>query len=140
MAFLINSTQKKILGSLSFIAFFLFLCGCIETQETTDSDNLVHDNLLGTWSMSQEVENSSVKIIYTFYSNLSFFSGVQNVSSEVFDSQIWGTYFLNESRITFVVPEINSSTELKYSISDDGNNFLLYYEDEINFDILIRDQ
>ena len=140
MGLYVNQKQIRILVILSIVAIAAFLCGCTGTKDDNSSEGSVNTELLGTWSMIEEAENSSLKIIYTFYSNFSFFSGVQNMSSKLYDFSLWGSYSLSDSRINLIVSEQNLTSNLKYTVSDDGNNLSLYYEDDINFDILTREQ
>jgi hypothetical protein len=113
------------------IVISLIFSGCTATNSDTQ--------LLGTWSMSEDIENSPYKIVYTFYSNSSFFTGVKNMSSNIFDLGLWGTYSLSDERIKFMVEEQNSTSDLKYLISDDGKTLTLFYEDDVNYDILSKE-
>ena len=92
MGLYVNQKQIRILVLLSIVAIAAFLCGCTGTKDDNSSEGSVNTELLGTWSMIEEAENSSLKIIYTFYSNFSFFSGVQNMSSKLYDFSLWGSY------------------------------------------------
>lgn len=134
----LHRNQKEIkISVLIFIAIIAtFFCGCTDDS----SKDPVDTQLLGTWSMIENVNNSSFKIVYIFYSNFSFFTGVQNYSSKIYDFSLWGSYSLSDSRIKLIVLEQNSTSNLKYSISDDGNTLLLYYEDDVTFDSLTREQ
>ncbi len=136
MEFYWNQKEKKISVLLSITIIITFFCGCTDDS----SESFIDTQLLGTWSMKEDVNNSSFKIVYIFYSNFSFFTGVQNASSKIYDFNLWGLYSLSNSRIKLIVFEQNSTSNLKYSISDGGNTLTLYYEDDINFDLLTRDQ
>lgn len=132
--------SRKRLWIISVFIFYTlivtFFCGCSENS----SNQTIDTQLLGTWSMTEDLTNGSFKIVYTFYSNFSFFTGVQNLSSKIYDFSLWGSYSLSDSRIKLSVIEQNSTSNLKYAISEDGNTLLLYYEDDITFDTLFREQ
>jgi len=120
---------------LLVISFTILLSGCT----TTNIDISDHTTLIGTWSMIEDMGDTSFRIFYEFHNNDSFFTGVQNMSSLQYDFTLWGRYSKTDSRINLTVVEPYSTTNLKYSISEDGKTLLLYYEDDINFDVLTRE-
>lgn len=124
----------------SLIVFLSVFSGCTTTQEenSDDTNNESYD-LTGTWSMIDTIESTSFKIVYSFYDNSSFFTGVQNITTNQYELSLWGNYSVSNSRITMTVPNQNSTSSLKYEFGEDGNKILLYYEDETNFDILTRE-
>ena len=126
--------------SILIIGISLF-CGCTQAPEdsSVDSSNNEVFSLVGNWSMIDDTYDTSFKIFYKFFDNSSFFTGVQNMSSMNFDSMLWGTYTLSDSRINMSVDGYNSTSSLQYSFDDEGKKLLLYYEDDINFDILTRE-
>lgn len=132
--------QRKTITGIVLITFFLtiLISGCIEKTDSSEKNN-ENSSILGTWTAQEDTENSTYKVLYIFYSNSSFFTGVLNLTSQRYDIGLWGEYSYNDTRLTFVVSEDNSTSDLKYSLSDDTNTLLLYYEDEINFDILKRE-
>ena len=130
--------QRKTLSGLVLITVFLtlLLTGCTETTDNSEKNT---KSILGTWSVQDSTGNNSYKVLYSFYSNSSFFTGVLNLTSQRYDISLWGEYSYNDTRLTFIVSEYNSTSDLKYSLSDDTNTLLLYYEDETNFDVLQRE-
>jgi hypothetical protein len=128
-------------GGIILLVALLFLSGCTEkTGSNSEDDSIAKMNILGTWSMTDDTYNTtSFKIIYSFYENNSFFTGVKNLTSNSFEIKLWGTYSLYDSRMILTVPEQNSTSDLKYSLSDKGDTLLLYYEDETNFDMLTKE-
>jgi len=133
MEFKVNTKYHRIFVIFFFVLFVALFVGC-----TTSTNNGSAD-LIGTWSMSEEFGNYTYRVFYEFHSNSSFFTGVQNMSSQQYDFSLWGTYSVTDSRINLTVQEPHSTSDLKYSVSEDGNTLLLYYEDETNFDKLTRE-
>ena len=132
--------QRKTISGIILITIFLtlLLSGCTETTDSNEK-NTESSSILGTWSVQDDTGNNTYKVLYSFYSNSSFFTGVLNLTSLRYDISLWGEYSYNDTRLTFIVSEYNSTSDLKYSLSDDTNTLLLYYEDEINFDVLQRE-
>ena len=132
--------QRKTISGIVLITIFLtlFLSGCTETTDSNEK-NTESSSILGTWSVQDDTGNNTYKVLYSFYSNSSFFTGVLNLTSLRYDISLWGEYSYNDTRLTFIVSEYNSTSDLKYSLSDDTNTLLLYYEDETNFDVLQRE-
>jgi len=120
---------------LCLLFFTVFLSGCT----STNLDISDHNSLIGTWSMIEEMGDISFRIFYEFHDNSSFFSGVQNMSSLQNEFSLWGRYSATGSRVNLTVMDLSSTSNLKYSLSDDGKTLLLYYEDDINFDVLTRE-
>ena len=63
--------------------------------------------------------NMTFNISYTFYSNMSFFSGVQNETSSEYEMSIWGNYSISDDIITLITQNPVSSSSLSFSISED---------------------
>ena len=118
-----------------FVVFVsVLLVGC-----TSSTNNGYDDQLIGTWSMIGELENYTFKDFYVFYSNSSFFSNYQDVSSQIYGDGLWGTYSVSGSHITLTIQNPYSSSDLKYSISEDGNTLLLYHENGTDYDVLTKE-
>lgn len=136
--------EKVILVFLTvIISILLPLTGCTSLEDKNQKNIGEEDDnigIIGNWSMVDNTYNISYKYVYRFYENNSFFTGVENMSSQHFVMHLWGVYSINESMINLTVTEENSTSTLKYSISDDGDSLLLYYEDETNFEVLTREE
>lgn len=132
----------------NFVIVTVMLCslsvmsGCIDQPSDTndDSTDVVQGPIIGTWSNYETSENHTYQIVYSFYSNGSFFSGVRDVATGIYDVGIWGTFTISDERVEMVAGDPPSIASLKYSISADNTTLLLYYEDEINFDVFTREQ
>jgi len=123
---------------IMILSSVLFFSGCTEPVENTQK-NPENESIIGTWTVQEDSEESTYMVLYSFYSNSSFFTGVFNLTSLQYDTSLWGTYSLTETRITLEVTEYDSTSNLKYSLSEDNNTLLLYYQDEATFDVLIRE-
>ncbi len=136
--------EKVILVVLTvIISISLLLTGCTSLEDKDQKNKDENDDnmgIIGNWSMVDDTYNISYKYVYRFYENSSFFTGVENMSSQHFVMNLWGVYSINESMIHLTVTEENSTSTLKYSISDDGDSLLLYYEDDTNFEVLTREE
>lgn len=130
------SSEHLRISMVVFVFFgLLLLCGC-----TASTDNGYYaERLIGTWSMIDEVGNFSFRIFYDFNSNSSFFTGVQNMSSQMYDFSLWGTYSISDSQINLTVQNPYSTSNLKYSISEDGKTLMLYYENATDYDVLTKE-
>jgi len=132
----------------NFVIVTVMLCslsvmsGCIDQPSDTndDSTDVVQGPIIGTWSNYETSENHTYQIVYSFYSNGSFFSGVRDAATGIYDVGIWGTFTISDERVEMVAGDPPSTASLKYSISADNTTLLLYYEDEINFDVFTREQ
>jgi len=101
----------------------IVLSGCLENSNNND-----------------EVGNYTYKIVYEFFSNSSFFSGPWDTTSESYNTSLWGTYSISNERLYLNVGGVFPSTSIhKYSFTDDGKSLILYYEDEVNFDVLTKE-
>jgi hypothetical protein len=95
--------------------------------------------ILGSWTRNETFGNFSYIIDYTFYSNKSFFSGIKEVGEDTYNITIRGNYNIDNENIQFITDGKNpSNSTQKYSISNEEDLLLLYYEDEINYDVLRR--
>lgn len=118
-----------------FVVFVsVLLVGC-----TSSTNNGYDDQLIGNWSMIDEVGNFSYRIIYEFNSNLTFFTGVQNLSSQMYEYSLQGTYSVSDSYINLTVQNPYSTSDLKFSISEDGQTLMLYYENGTDYDVLTKE-
>ena len=133
-----------------FLVIFqsIAISGCLEEKKDNIEDITNEDNsnqnyqemILGTWNKIETVENITYKTVYKFFSNYSFFSGIIYENMETYNVSIWGTYNIDNESLYFSVNEDTSSEVAnKYFIYEDGNIMLLYYEDEINFDVLYKE-
>lgn len=128
--------KKQTMITIMIILIFITLSGC--TDNTSINNN--SKNIIGKWYKEIKFENITYKVIYKFFSNSSFFSGVWDSNSSSYSSSVNGIYELkNEKIILNVTGENPSVSTLKYSISEDNNNLILYYEDEENYDVYIRE-
>ena len=121
----------------------LVLSGCLENSNSNDdkTSNLTfEETILGTWTKIEIAGNYTYKIVYRFFSNSSFFSGLLDANSDSNSMSLWGTYSISNERLYLNVGGATpSNSNLKYSFTNDGNSFILYYEDGINFDVLTRE-
>lgn len=131
----LHRAKVKKIALVLVLSYTFLLSGCT-TKNLDESD---HSTLIGVWSMIQDMGDTSFRIFYEFHDNDSFFTGVQNMSSFQYELGLWGRYLSTGSRINLTVMDPYSTSNLKYSISDDGKTLLLYYEDDINFDVLTRE-
>ena len=140
--------KKKVIFIILVIFLSIVISGCLEEKkdniEDTNNDDNSNQNyqemILGTWTKNETVENLTYKIVYKFFSNYSFFSGIIYENMESYNVSIWGTYNIDNESLYFSVNEDTSSEVAnKYFIYEDGNIMLLYYEDEINFDVLYKE-
>ena len=120
-----------------FAICIVVLCGCVEVDKNIEepTNHVDQDDIIGTWLKIDTFSNMTFNISYTFYSNMSFFSGVQNETSSEYEMSIWGNYSISDDIITLITQNPVSSSSLSFSISEDKQSLLLYYEDDINFDI-----
>ncbi len=121
----------------------IVLSGCLENSNSNDDEtsNLkFEETILGTWTKIEIVGNYTYKIDYRFFSNSSFFSGLWDTSSESYNMSLWGTYSISNERLYLNVGGVSPSNSVhKYSFTDDGKSLILYYEDEVNFDVLTKE-
>jgi len=121
----------------------IVLSGCLENSNNNDDEasNLkFEETILGTWTKIEIVGNYTYKIVYEFFSNSSFFSGPWDTTSESYNTSLWGTYSISNERLYLNVGGVFPSTSIhKYSFTDDGKSLILYYEDEVNFDVLTKE-
>jgi len=119
------------------------LSGCVENSNNNDDEtsNLkFEETILGTWTKIEIEGNYTYKIVYRFFSNSSFFSGLWDASSESYNMSLWGTYSISNERLYLNVEDVFPSNSVhKYSFTDDGKSFIFYYEDEVNFDVLTKE-
>ena len=95
--------------------------------------------ILGTWYINETIEETTYKIVYEFFSNSSFFSGIWNPILKNYNMSIWGTYEIKNEKLYFTVNDPFSDESIhEYDISDDGNTLKLYYGDQSDFDILTK--
>jgi hypothetical protein len=140
--------KKKVIFMILVIFQLIAISGCLEREndniEDINSDDNSNQNyqemILGTWNKIETVENITYKTVYKFFSNYSFFSGIIYENMETYNVSIWGTYNIDNESIYFTINEEPSSEVAnKYFIYEDEHIMLLYYEDEINFDILYKE-
>ena len=135
--------KKKYIIYSIIIFLSIVLGGCLEisNNKKDESSNLeFKEKILGTWTKIKIDGNYTYKIVYRFFSNSSFFSAILDASSESDNMSVWGTYSINNERLYLNVGEVFPSTSVhKYYFNDDGKSLILYYEDEVNFDVLIKE-
>ena len=131
----LHTVKVKNIALLLLLSYTFLISGCT----TTNQDEFNHNTLIGVWSMIEVMGDTSFRVFYEFHDNDSFFTGVQNMSSFQYEFSLWGRYSSTGSRINLTVMDPYSTSNLKYSISEDGKTLLLYYEDDINFDVLARE-
>jgi len=121
----------------------IVLSGCLEDSNSNDDEtsNLKFEEaILGTWTKIEIVGNYTYTIVYRFFSNSSFFSGLWDTSSESYNMSLWGTYSISNEKLYLNVGGVSPSNSVnKYSFTDDGKSLILYYEDEVNFDVLTKE-
>jgi hypothetical protein len=139
---MVDIMNKNLIMITATLCIISVMSGCIDQPSNTNGDStvVVQGPIIGTWVNYETAENYTYKIVYRFYSNGSFFSGVQDETTGVYDVSLWGTFNISDDRIYMVAGEPPSTADLKYSISADGRTLLLYYEDDINFDVYTREQ
>ena len=137
---------KSIIFSI-ILVITLMLSGCTEEKEVINDDKTNDDPvdfdyeniILGTWYKNQSLGNITFIIEYKFFSNQSFFSGIRKEESAIYNESVWGDYVINNETIKFIVGgEIPSESTLKYLLSPEGEFLLLYFENEIDYDVLKR--
>ena len=135
--------KKKYIIYSIIIFLSIVLGGCLEisNNKNDESSNLeFEETILGTWTKIKIDGNYTYKIVYRFFSNSSFFSAILDASSESDNMSVWGTYSINNERLYLNAGEVFPSTSVhKYYFNDDGKSLILYYEDEVNFDVLIKE-
>ena len=121
----------------------IVLSGCLENSNSDDDETSnieFEEKILGTWTKIEIVGNYTYTIVYRFFSNSSFFSGLWDVSSGSYNMSLWGTYSISNERLYLNVGGVSPSNSVnKYSFTDDGKSLILYYEDEVNFDVLTKE-
>ena len=137
-----DSMNKNFVIFTAILSTLVAMSGCIDQPSDTndDSTDVVQGPIIGTWSNYESSENYTYQIVYSFYSNGSFFSGVREVTTGTYDVGLWGTFNVSDERVEMTAGDPPSTASLKYSISADNTTLLLYYEDEINFDVFTREQ
>ncbi len=127
----------------------LLFSGCVEEKEEKNEDETNEDiidqdyenMILGNWVRNETFENFTYFIVYKFFSNQSFFSGLKDEGIESYNVSIWGNYIIDGEEIQFNVEgDTSSSSTNKYLISPEGDLLLLYYEDGINYDVLKKEK
>ena len=107
------------------------LSGCLENPNKNDdvNSNLKFEEIiLGNWTKIEQVGNYTYKIVYKFFSNLSFFSGIWESNSETYDMSLWGIYSINDEKLYLNVEEMYPSNSVhKYYFSDKGESLIFYY-------------
>ena len=126
----------------------LLLSGCVEEKEENNEDETNEETIdqdyenmiLGNWARNETFENFTYIIVYKFFSNQSFFSGLKDEGIESYNVSIWGNYSIDSEEIQFNVGgDTPSSSTHKYLISPEGDLLLLYYEDGIDYDVLRKE-
>jgi len=126
----------------------LLLSGCVEEKEENNEDETNEETIdqdyenmiLGIWVRNETYDNFTYIMVYKFFSNQSFFSGVKDEGIESYNVSIWGNYSIDSEEIQFIVGgNTPSSSTHKYLISSEGDLLLLYYEDGINYDVLRKE-
>ena len=121
----------------------IVLSGCLENSNSDDDEtsNLeFEETILGTWTKIEIVGNYTNTIVYRYFSNSSLFSWLWDMSSESYNMSLWGTYNISDESLNLNVGGFSPSNSVnKYSFTDDGKSLILYYEDEVNFDVLTKE-
>ena len=135
--------NKFLILMIILILISSLLIGCMDSNiDKENQDDLNHDfksKIIGTWRTNDTFDNFTYKIQYEFYNNNEFISGVLNDDLITYNISINGTYEIDDETLKFIVnnddPIISNH---KYILSDDNNFLLIYYEDEINYDVYFR--
>jgi hypothetical protein len=128
--------KKLVLLGLPILIISISLSGCLNDGEEQSSED---ERLYGLWYNEETIEDVTYRVVYEFFTNSSFFSGVWDSSFGDYTNSIWGTFKIKNEKLYFNVKGQDPSESVhKYSISDNGNILNLYYEDGINFDILTK--
>lgn len=128
--------NKKLVFVILLIFLVNIFIGCI--QDT--SSKTFEEKILGEWYREDITNDITYKFVYRFYSNNSFYSGVWREDTNNFISGIWGIYSISDDKLTFITTgQVESTSTHKISFNEDGNSFLLYLEDESDFDVLYRE-
>jgi hypothetical protein len=130
---------KQLIGiGIVILLFTVGLSGCVENDEPKEikddiSTKSNQEKILGMWSNAGELGNVAYAIVYGFFSNSSFFTGLWDSNSSSYDGSVWGNYELDDEKIFFNITGGNpSNSVLKYLFSEDSNNLTLFYESEEN--------
>jgi hypothetical protein len=135
--------KYKVIILLFIFLIFNIFSGCIDSEiENDDEIDEEYDyktEILGSWTKNDTFDNFTYVIKYEFFTNNSFISGVLNDDLSTYNISIWGSYIIDNETLKFFVNGDNPSTSThKISISEDENFLLIYYEDEIDFDVYAR--
>jgi len=134
--------KKIVFIGFTTLLIIISLSGCLN-QETNQKN--MEKLIFGEWYneqtfFNQETNNTiTYTVVYEFFSNMSFFSGIWNSSAGAYTAVIRGTYELNNGKIYFMGEDRNSDVSVhEYHISADGNTLYLYYEDGSGYDVFKR--
>ena len=133
-----NMNPKHIIVVLSLIFLTIILSGCTEDSST----NNIPKGIVGVWSNEKIQNDITYKYVYELYSNLSFFYTVWYSNSSSYTDNTRGTYEINEEHLYLTTPGINTKWEVlvfPYSISEDGNELKLYYNDGVTYEVFVRE-
>ena len=135
-------------NSILILMIFIILIssifiGCMDSNENEKNDDDLNidykSKIVGTWRKNDTFDNFTYKIQYEFYNNNSFISGVLNDDLITYNISINGTFEINNETLKFIVNEDDTMISThKYLISEDNDYLLIYYEDEINYDVYNR--
>ena len=84
---------------LGLILFSMLLFSwCVEEKEENNEDETNEETIdqdyenmiLGNWARNETFENFTYIIVYKFFSNQSFFSGLKDEGIESYNVSIWG--------------------------------------------------
>lgn len=85
--------------------------------------------------------STSYAIVYDFFSNSSFFTGLYDFNSSSYLNNRWGIYEINNTTIFFnQTGEAKSNTSMTYYFSKDFNTLALRYGESGNYILFTRSE
>ena len=111
--------------------------GCVNKDDTSsdsEDDSLSFDpyeKILGVWMSQGDEDGRTYVIVYEFFSNSSYFTGVFDMNTSSYMYSLWGMYDLDNETIFFYgASGTNITSSLDYAFSTDYKKIVLYFSDE----------
>lgn len=111
--------------------------GCINKDDTSsdsEDDSFSFDpyeKILGVWMSQGDEDGRTYVIVYEFFSNSSYFTGVFDMNTSSYMYSLWGMYDLDNETIFFYgASGTNITSSLDYAFSTDYKKIVLYFSDE----------
>ena len=111
--------------------------GCVNKDDTSsdsEDDSFSFDpyeKILGVWMSQGDEDGRTYVIVYEFFSNSSYFTGVFDMNTSSYMYSLWGMYDLDNETIFFYgASGTNITSSLDYAFSTDYKKIVLYFSDE----------